>query len=261
MIELHESDRARIYDYIAAEPEMNQFIYGDVESFGVEGGPVTMWALPGTGDAWDGVLLRYMDYYLFYSQRADFDVRAAAAFLKARKVECLSGKLEILRRFAPFFPEAVLRPMYMCRCNRAVENVAVPAGMTIRRLEEADVDAYLELMTGVAEFAANYSSVSLEKRKGETLVNMRSGGMIYGVFDEKGRMVSTASTSGANRQSAMIVGVATREDFRGRGCASAAVANLCADSLRAGRKFLCLFYDNPAAGRIYHRVGLDEVGE
>lgn len=30
--------------------------------------------------------------------------------------------------------------------------------------------------------------------------------------------------------------------------------------LPAGRRYLCLFYDNPAAGRIYHALGFADVG-
>lgn len=38
------------------------------------------------------------------------------------------------------------------------------------------------------------------------------------------------------------------------------VSALCRDNFAAGRQFLCLFYDNPAAGRIYHRIGFRDVG-
>lgn len=37
-------------------------------------------------------------------------------------------------------------------------------------------------------------------------------------------------------------------------------SDLCRDNFAAGRQFLCLFYDNPAAGRIYHRIGFRDVG-
>ena len=53
---------------------------------------------------------------------------------------------------------------------------------------------------------------------------------------------------------------APRPDARGRGYASAVVSALCRDNFAAGRQFLCLFYDNPAAGRIYHRIGFRDVG-
>lgn len=62
-------------------------------------------------------------------------------------------------------------------------------------------------------------------------------------------------------RSAMIVSVATRPGFRGRGYASATVAALCRGAFAGGKQFLCLFYDNPDAGRIYRRLGFAELGQ
>ena len=38
------------------------------------------------------------------------------------------------------------------------------------------------------------------------------------------------------------------------------MADLGGESFAAGRRYLCLFYDNPAAGRIYHALGFADVG-
>lgn len=64
-----------------------------------------------------------------------------------------------------------------------------------------------------------------------------------------------------NSESAMIVGVATAEGHRGKGYASAVVEALCRDCFERGKKYLCLFYDNPVASRIYNRIGFQELGE
>ena len=63
-----------------------------------------------------------------------------------------------------------------------------------------------------------------------------------------------------NSVSAMVVGVATLPGWRGRGFARACVHAAAAHSFAAGRRYLCLFYDNPAAGRIYHALGFADVG-
>ena len=76
-----------------------------------------------------------------------------------------------------------------------------------------------------------------------------------------GKIVSVASNQRANSISTMVVGVATAEGSRGRGYASAAVYELCRRSFADGKRFICLFYDNPDAGRIYRRLGFAELGE
>jgi hypothetical protein len=55
MRQLQESDKQKILDYIKKEPEMNLFIYGDIENHGVAQDPVCMYAFPDEGD-WDCIL-------------------------------------------------------------------------------------------------------------------------------------------------------------------------------------------------------------
>jgi predicted GNAT family acetyltransferase len=57
----------------------------------------------------------------------------------------------------------------------------------------------------------------------------------------------------------MIGGVFTPEPLRGRGYASAAMTTLCASLLSDGCQ-PCLFYDDPAAGTIYRRLGFEDIG-
>lgn len=253
-----EADRQAILAYIAAEPEINLFIYGDVETVGVDQPPVQVWAEPDS-KGWDFLILQYFDSYILYSQNPGYNVAAAAAFLRERKVQGISGKQELLDRLAPYFPGKSCKLTYMSRCNAVNPAFAarIPASVTVRELGPEDLDQALELLRGIEEFADTYHG---EDREREELAQCwKCGGMMVGAFRE-GRLVCTAQTTAASSRSAMVVGVATRPDERGRGYASAVVAELCRRSFAQGRKFLCLFYDNPAAGRIYRRIGFTEVG-
>jgi predicted GNAT family acetyltransferase len=58
----------------------------------------------------------------------------------------------------------------------------------------------------------------------------------------------------------MVVSVMTRPGYRGRGYATACVSRLCADLLREGKR-VCLLYNNPAAARIYRRLGFGDIGD
>jgi hypothetical protein len=76
---------------------------------------------------------------------------------------------------------------------------------------------------------------------------------------ENGVITSCVSTAAENSMSAMIVGVCTRKEYRRKGIATAIMQKLFQDVLKEG-KTLCLFYDNPAAGRIYKRLGFKDIG-
>jgi uncharacterized protein len=59
--------------------------------------------------------------------------------------------------------------------------------------------------------------------------------------------------------SAMIVAVCTHSDYKKKGYATECMTKLCRDVLDEGKE-LCLFYDNPEAGRIYKHIGFVDIG-
>ncbi len=57
----------------------------------------------------------------------------------------------------------------------------------------------------------------------------------------------------------MVVEVCTHPHYRGKGYASLILQIMIQDFIKEGRT-LCLFYNNPAAGRIYKQLGFKDIG-
>jgi uncharacterized protein len=81
------------------------------------------------------------------------------------------------------------------------------------------------------------------------------------VLWEDGEPVSFASAGGSTPNGIRIGPVYTPPELRGRGYASALVAELTRVQLEGGRRFCFLFTDlaNPTSNRIYQRVGYEPV--
>ena len=122
-----------------------------------------------------------------------------------------------------------------------------------------DNQGVIGLEVQIDEFADSFRGVDREEKVEECRENLTRGGHAFGVYDGD-RLVALAETTAENSVSAMVVGVATLPGWRGRGFARACVHAAAAHSFAAGRRYLCLFYDNPAAGRIYHALGFADVG-
>lgn len=261
---LSKEDTQAVYRYIAKEPEMNLFFYGDIENHGVDVAPVSVFALEKQDGSWEAILLRYFNYWLIYSQYERYDAKAVAEFLSDKTVECVSGKTALVEQLAPYYPKCRVQSDYMCRLDRVNEAAlaGLPKGATLRELTPSDIDAYIDLMVTIKEFEKTYpNEPDMRKKRRESLTtNMEHGGLIVGLY-EGDTLVSSASISAGNSQSAMVVGVATREGYRNKGYASLAVSELCRRCLAQGMKFLCLFYDNPQAGSVYRKIGFREIGE
>lgn len=261
---LEEKDREKILHYVRKEPEMNLFLIGDLENFGVESETVNFYLHEERG-RWDFLILRFHQFYILYSQYEDYNAKEAIAFFRERTPDCISAKTVLLERIAPAFPQWKIDSTYMSRCNHVepdgVCGLEDTGGFVVRRLEREDVLEAVSLLSAIEEFAKTYKKEEFQEQVKRMDEEMAQGSKaaVGGFLD--GRMVSIASTSAENSESAMIVGVATLPEYRGKGCASAVVKALCRDCFERGKKYLCLFYDNPVAGRIYNRIGFKELGE
>ena len=257
MVQLSDGDRGRILEYVGLEAEVNLFFIGDIENFGVDCPEVSVFAANDAGH-WDSLVLRYINDYVVYSRDADYDAGRTAHFLQTHNAHIITGKASIIKGLVPFFPGRSLRIMHLARCAGIREQFAASADVVLRRLMPADAAIMAELMLLIDLYTDIYHDKETATAKIST--NLTSGGTAFGVFRD-GDLVSCAQTTAANSQSAMVSGVATHPGARGRGYASAAVSELCRDAFSSGKTYLCLFYDNPDAGRIYARIGFEPAGQ
>jgi len=254
---LSENDRQQTKGYIMREPEFNLFLIGDIENFGYDNDHVEVFVNE-TECGWDCLLLRYMNSYILYSHHPDYDAKKVAAFLHEKEVLVISGKSDLVEKLLPYFPDRRVQNDYLSRLNKVTCCAQSLEKAEFRRLKPEDAKEIVTLYLQIEEFQSNYVN-RVEEAIAETRFNLLNAGRSYGAY-MNGELISVASTSAENSVSAMIVGVATLPRARNLGLASSLVSKLCADFLDEGKQFLCLFYDNPAAGSIYRKVGFSELG-
>ena len=254
---LHETDRDMILDYVNHEPEVNLFFIGDIENFGVDCSEVSVFANEISGEL-DCLVLRYINDFVVYSHHNSYEASSVTDFLKTQVVGMISGKAELIERLTAFFPERCLRPMIMTRCTAVRSDFKAPEDIEIRPLTVDDAEIITDLMMLIDEFRATYTDKTASLNKLRT--NLLCGSTACGAF-KNGALVSCAQAGASTSKSAMVMGVATHPDARSKGYASAVVSSLCREAFLNGKAFLCLFYDNPIAGRIYNRIGFEPIGE
>lgn len=152
-----------------------------------------------------------------------------------------------------------------CRCTvafqlrmHALTRVKFPARLPAGRLRPA-VEEDLDLVrTWAAGFVADTGVDTRSEEYGEHL--LRAGGLHLW---QDGGPRSMVGVNRASPNGATIGAVYTPPEFRGRGYASAAVAELSQRLLEAGRKFCTLYSDlaNPTSNRVYRAVGFEPVAD
>jgi predicted GNAT family acetyltransferase len=258
---LEKGAEEKILAFVSKEPEVNLFISGDLLNFGIDQKHVRLHSYEKDG-AIEGLLLRYMKRnYVFYTRDPAFPFAEVADLIRqdnpTLKGVSLSGKSQAVRPLLPYLSPLKLEETMMARCNHLKRDPVCPEGAKVRALtSKEDFQAFYALEHQIVEFA---SSDHGEKDQVDSLLaDKKRGAICLGVYVGD-VLVSVASTTADTTLSSMLVGVCTHPDYRGKGYASLVVSSLLKNRFEKSEQFVCLFYDNPLAGRIYHALGFEDV--
>ena len=255
-----ETDRASLLEYLRREPEFNLFIIGDILNFGLRSEVIDVFVQESRG-VYDAALLRYTNSLIPYTHSLGVDlspcIRRINKYVEGGAQWVLSGKKDIIESIEPRLarrPESE-KDLFFCVCRELRSEMPLIQLPSVRMATGADAHEIVDLLCAIAEFSGapgDPQRVAQEIEQGKTVKAMIR-------HPASGRLICVASCVAESDASAMIVGVATRQGHRNRGYATACVYRLVCDLQKNG-KSACLFFNNPAAGTIYHRLGFKGIG-
>ncbi len=247
-------DVSEALNFLGEESAFNLFIIGDIENFGIETDFQAVWGEFNDQERLVAVMLRYFNSYVLYAD-SPYDASGfSAIIIENGDGKLLSGKASVVSQMEKHLHLDSGRntASYFCTLREFAPGM-MQQDPRVKSATEEDIGRILKLYELIKEFGAPPSREMLAKN----LAN--HAGRIYFIEDHSGNIVSMAQSTAENSRSAMIVGVATDPRERRRGLASACVSKLCQDLLAEGKE-ACLFYSNPQAGRIYKRLGFNDIG-
>ncbi len=251
---LMEKDREAVLTFLREEPLLNLFQIGDIRNYGFNSSIQTVYGYFDTNHQLTGVLLRYRQHYLPYFKE---EGEVCQSFLDVIKTDpeaqMISGDERLVRPFYRCFNEVEKEMTFLCEL---IDGTHLPSNelVGVKRATVADAPRIATLIQMIAEFHSDSANVQNIRQKIKD-----ESGRIYYIENEHKEVISVAQSTAENEESAMIVGVATHPLYRRRGFMTQTLSKLCYDLL-AEQKRVCLFYDNEAAGRIYHRLGFKTMG-
>ncbi|MGX7418687.1 GNAT family N-acetyltransferase [Carnobacterium gallinarum] len=250
LIKCTEEHNDILLNYLNQQPALNLFIIGDIETYGFNSPDQDIWAYLDTDKEISGVLLRYKNNIIPVH---DVDFNGFSEFVTCIKeqgnVRYLSGRKAILDLYAAEFPEFHKETTFFAECQ---ELRVKPLQMElVTDLKIKDIPSYLALQN-----AAFNKTIQTMEDIVEALENGTT--TIKIIKNEQGEVVSGGQIAVESQTSGMIVGIATLESERSSGYGSAIVASLV-EHCRQQKKSACLFFNNPAAGKIYHRLGFVDL--
>ncbi|AEM73870.1 GCN5-related N-acetyltransferase [Caldicellulosiruptor acetigenus 6A] len=255
----------KLMEFVRKEREWNIFIIGDVLSYGFDSPVVQVWGeFDLKTDSIKAVLLQYRKDLIFYSDTLDYDIEGFSNIILNLKFKTFSGKKSAILPFAKKIKFSQKReqsfsklsqPQDFSSFNLKPEEENMVKIITKDNIEENldKIDMLVYLYQSIEEFLnpATFDQIKQDVSLGRS--------RIY-YIEEDDMIVSSARTGAEIQDMAMVISVCTMHEYRGKGYATMCMKKLCSDLLSEG-KSLCLFYENPAAGRIYKKLGFEELGK
>ncbi len=261
-----------IRNLLLREPEANAFLLGDLAAHGLNRAPFQEAVVEqDAGGQPIAVLLRHFGVALYYEaaeaepDRGRFG-RVVSDWVHAGKANRMGGLRRCLDPLEPWLPPVGRgQELYLARCGpeeaRAPEwlsEVRAEAGRDRIRLRSTAADD-LPLIERLVAAQRLIPEFTVSDEAVQVLVEgLRSGQGFNLVALKEDALIARAAWAAANEASAMIVGVFTLPQWRGRGLASLLVADLVRRLHESGL-VAALFYNNPAAGSIYRRLGFVDM--
>lgn len=248
------ADHEKLMEFLLAERAMNLFIIGDIENFGYEADFQDIYAQFDNSGEIEGVLLRYQNSYIPYAKSL-IDLTNMVEVISADpELVMVSGKDEIVSSIQQLIPLNKVKVTYFAELKDSLLIQERTSDYPVKKATLEDVKRVFELQEQIKEF--DFSSAS--QQSFIRTLESKTGRSFY-IENEEGKILSVASTTAENKYSGMVVGVCSHPSERQKGLASFVMIELCKVLLSEG-KSLCLFYDNPKAGRIYKRLGFQDIG-
>lgn len=242
------SDARELLPFLFREKELNLFIIGDIESAVLDDKNVKLF-VDEENEEIKGILLKYFDSFIVYSPKV-MSYKDAAKLVLENHAKIVSGKAEHVELLTPFLSGYIVDEKIMYFSKLFELRQFEDDNNEVRRANEDDAPEILELLSQISEFRPQSTEAFI--------TSMRNGSSRRYFIRRNGKIVSTASTAAECAEMAMIVAVATNPKYRKQGLATKIVSKMCSDLVKEN-KTVCLFYDNPEAGKIYERIGFRQI--
>lgn len=245
IIKCTQKDNAEVMGYLNKDRVFNLFIVGDIENFGYDSDFQDVY-MDKDDNGICAIYLNYRGSIVLCSYKHKLDKSFIKELFDEHGAKSISGSKELIDSLG--FENINRNDCYfakMTKKNRSVDTSEV------KLLTVDDLEGY----NCVNKIVFN---TEITKEQFEKDVESKAGRR-YGIY-EGNKLVCSATSTAECEGLAMVVGVGTLEEYRGKGYASKVISKLSNDLLDEG-KTPCLFYNNPAAGRIYKALGYEDIGE
>lgn len=247
---VQEQDVQKLLKYYEQDLKNCLYSYIDLKKFGISNPNLTVWF-----DDSDGIRCSALKYYeglQLFDAEGKMDAAGTAELIRALNSHIVSSTVEVIETLYP-----LLKDHYDMEIGYVTEMRNLPEGEISEKVRPAEEKEYEEIAALICSDEGVGGHYEKEELKEQLLTRKKEGfGRNY-ILKHEEEIIHHAATYAELENLAVISGVVTREDWRGKGVGTLAVRKLCYDLLKEGKK-PCLFYYTKQAAGFYKKIGFEE---
>lgn len=247
------SNQEQIINYIGKDYGKCLYIFIDMLEYGLDSDFYKVWMQKDENDEICAIVSKYYSGMQVYSKNSTYDVEDVANLIKENNCELIFGAKETVSQLEPYFPDLKIE-------------LGTVGGLKDIKIEPAEkaYSAPVEELAEVVELIASdeaigkpYGYDSLYKQYVERKeTNFGRNWVIRS--EETGNILCHAGTYAETKELAVIGGVMTAPEARGKGVSKPVLAAIC-NELKKENKDVFSFYYIPVAKAMHEGVGFETV--
>lgn len=242
-----DKDKARIFEYIGNDFKNCLYAYADLKKYSINEPFINVWLDLGEDDSIRGFIFSYHTGIHLFSKDLNFDFDAVVDKVKTLKPTMINGRIDILEKLLPFFPEYEHEFGHVFRHTWKNFNIKE----NIEPAKESDFHQMAELLCSDYGTGASYTVERLEQ---QLLERYKDGFGRYYILRKDNQIAALANTGAEVEDFAVITYVIVDEHFRRRGFASEITSYLCRELIEEGKEVYLVCYEDRAK-TMYENIG------
>lgn len=248
-----------IFSFLSNDKLLNFFFIGDIKAFGLDAEFMPVFVNKDENNKVNCVILIYYETLLIYDPFNLITIEHLEKLVKKHNIKTINISDKIFSHYAAYFEKNSkvyeVNHQELAYCDKSINDLDLSE---VKRAEYDDLEQIVESRMKIDEFKLLTSSYQKEL---ESYQNSYKKGILDPFIIKKdNKVVANALVAIKTNDSVLIGGVYCLNEYRNKGYATKTVVALTNHIINDEKKTAMLFYHNPAAGRIYHRIGFIPCG-
>lgn len=253
--ECKEKDTDTIISYIGKDYGRCLYIYIDLKKYGLSNENFNAWIQRNESDEICAIITEYYKGVQIYSKNVDLIPEEIAEFIKEKNTGIVLGMKESIDKIHAYLPDFTEE----YGCVGTLKELKYPAEKDAYCVSFEELPEVVELVAADEAIGKPYGYDSMYAQYSE---RMQEGfGRNFILRDKStGDIICHAGTYAELPELAVIGGVITAPEYRGKGYSKGTLAAICAALKEEGKDIFSFFYI-PAAMNMHYGVGFEKIGD